>query len=1347
MKRRMAMVMTALMALALLMAVAGCSGSDTPPDGDGIADGDEADDNEDVEIVGDGDAEPDVEDSPTDGDVTDETDATDPEELEEDPDIADPDPDGDIEPDLEDIQTDGDDADDIEADEQGDIEEEPEEDQPADMEETEAEEEEAPDTTAPEVVATVPQDQSVQPIDLRTIRIEFSEKLANDSIDWSAIHLYEQGHADQPILFNGSHDDFSGDVSVLTLTVASDTAFAYYKTYEVAIDGDVFTDRAADPNYLAAYSFSFTIADDPDPVPPVIESSDPPNGATGVAVGLTAVVIDFSEPLAAEPFDWAGVQVYPEGCDNSGCYLDMDKVRSEETDPDHTRFTLGFNPAARLDWETTYVVHFDGDTFWDTGDNSLAETSVTFTTVVNPDPVPPVIAAVTPGDGAVDVPQSLNTITVDFSEPLASPFDWAALRVYLQACGDHEGCYASYAHSDSTQTGNDGDFTRFVLTLPNPVVYSGTYVLHFDADAFFDTNGNALGDGAAVETTFTIEDEPDVTAPEVASSVPQNNGSDVSADLDMIQIDFSEVLKESTIDFGAIVLRPQSCGEAACHIAFTGNHSLQTDPETQTQYSRFVLTVNPEDIDYSTVYVVTLAGDTFADLSDNLLAATDITFTTAAQQDTTDPTVESTTPGDGATAVAKTLPSVYITFSEQLSSSAFDLAWASLYPQGEPGNPVEVTKIRRELVGPASVKTQIEMTIVQLGGLDYDTTYVIALQDGMFQDLAGNVLAGQTSFGFTTETAPVDGDLDVVELEPEPEIDEEEAPAATGSITGTLYTTSSLLLDLKSIQLFDQPPVDQSVVPLAVKTNPSTNPAAGTAFYTFGNLTAGTYWLRAWVDTNINNQIEPLTEWAMHTADPIDFDPAVQTPVVADMYYGVTESALGEMSGRIYLPSGAFSTSMKVYVKVFREDPDSVSTAPVAVTFGTNPSTATRSFAWQIDNLANGDHWVRAWVDVCNDGIETNDVEAVHGLNEPLVIADDFISGIDFTYSDAVALACGSDGDIDTELELEEIDETADLDVTGCSSDNDCSSIDDVCHYQANDGAGACALPCTSDSGCRSLFGDTFFCGPSENLIRRCYENISLPAAIPDAPAGPLDILFSVSDTGTIGQQACLSISIEHPDMGEIWIKLISAEGSRADDVYYYADPGVANLDTTISVVSFNGETRGGFWHLIIEDSVSGNTGQLLGYSLAFDDACPAADGDTDTVDIVEEETAPRPGSCEDPFSSSVIASEMTGIESLMDPTGCSNITDASGPDRVHAFSLTGGVPFSVTVTSYDQFDVVLYIMNPCSNTPDICEGVDAVIGTGPETLNFTPEIGGTYYLVVDSKGAATGDYELFVNN
>jgi|GEM_PF-3742362 len=1341
MKQRMVEFVTALMVLAMLTVSACNGGGDTTEDGDVVSDGDDADDIEVVEEV-DVDPEPD-------GDIDEQPDGDDPdvEDTEEDViDDVDPEPDGDI-----DEQPDGDEPD-IEEEPDGDepdvdVDPEPDGDDTDPVEETE-EDVIIPDTTPPEVAATVPIDQSQQPIDLETIRIELSEKLAPASIDWTAIHLHEQGHSDTPILFNGSHDDFSSDVSVLSLTVATSNAFAYYATYEVVIDGDVFADLAETPNYLAAYSFTFTIVDDPDPVPPTVEQMTPADGATGVAIDLATIIIDFDEPLADSPFDWAGVQVYPQGCDNSGCYLDVDKVRSEETDPaDHTRFTLSLNPAEVLDWETVYVVHLDGDTFWDTGDNLLAETTLSFTTVVNPDPIAPVIAEVTPADGAVDVPKDTDTITIDFSEVLDPPFTWAGLRVYLQACGDQSGCYVPYAHVDSTETGDNGDVTRFVLTLRNPVVYSGTYVLHFDADTYYDLNGNALGEGNPVETTFTIENEPDVTAPFIVTSIPQNNSIGVSADLDLIQINFNEELAEASIDYSGIVVRPESCGDAGCHIAFTGSHSSQTNPDTQKTYTRLELTVSPDDFDFSTAYVVAFAADTFSDLSDNFLEATSLGFITEIETDTTAPVIESTSPADGETGVAKDILNLYVTFSERLSATAFNLDWVTVYPQGSPGTPVEVTKIRRELVEPTSIKTQIEMTVIQLGGLAYGTSYVIEVQNGVFQDLAGNVMEGQNVFTFTVEDEAVDGDEDVVDEEPELEPEIEEEPPATGTISGTLYTTQTLLFDLQTIQLFNQPPVDATVAPYAEKTNPATNPVAGTAFYSFTDLPAGTYWVRAWIDTNINSQIDPLTEWAMHTADPIALDPEVTPTVMADMYYGVSNSSLGEMSGRIYLPEGAFSTDMAVYVKVFREDPDTTSTAPVAVSFGGNPSGATRSFSWLAENLANGDHWVRGYVDVCNDGDESNDVLATHSLTEPLVIADNFISGIDITFDDAAALACPSDGDVDVDEEPEVEEEIADVDVTGCNSDNDCDDPDHVCHFQAEGGLGACALPCTSDTACQNLFGESYFCGPSENLIRRCYDDVTLPVDIPDAPDGPLDILFSVSDSGTIAQQACLTVNIEHADMGEIWIRLVSADGSRADDVYYFEDPGVADLDTTISVLSFNGENRGGFWHLIIEDSTTGNAGRLLSYSLAFDDACPAlVDGDTDIVDTAEEEDPPRPGSCEAPYSSSVIGSEMTGIDSLMDPTGCTNITDASGPDRVHAFSLTQDVPFSVTVTSYGQFDVVLYIMNPCSNSPTICEGVDANINTSPETLNFTPSIGGTYYLVVDSKGDASGDYELTVN-
>jgi methionine-rich copper-binding protein CopC len=112
-----------------------------------------------------------------------------------------------------------------------------------------------------------------------------------------------------------------------------------------------------------------------------------------------------------------------------------------------------------------------------------------------------------------------------------------------------------------------------------------------------------------------------------------------------------------------------------------------------------------------------------------------------ALPDTTKPTVSITDPANNATSVAVD-KTITVTFSEDVKAGA---AYDGIVLKDAEGNAVAVTK---------SIDGKV-LTIKPTANLTYSTTYTVVIPAGAVADLAGNPLAEDYAFNFTTEAAPV----------------------------------------------------------------------------------------------------------------------------------------------------------------------------------------------------------------------------------------------------------------------------------------------------------------------------------------------------------------------------------------------------------------------------------------------------------------------------------------------------------------------------------------------------------------------------------------------------------------
>jgi subtilisin len=217
----------------------------------------------------------------------------------------------------------------------------------------------------------------------------------------------------------------------------------------------------------------------------------------------------------------------------------------------------------------------------------------------------------------------------------------------------------------------------------------------------------------------------DTTAPTVTSTSPANSATGITV-TSSITATFSEAVQSPTVTGTTFTLK-NSAGTS-----ITGTVTLSTDSR--------VATFKPSSaLAYSTSYTAAVTNG-IKDLAGNLLTPKSWSFTTAAQSDTTSPTVTSTSPATSATGITVT-SSITATFSEAVQSPTVTGTTFTL--KNSAGT---------SITGTVTLSTDSKVaTFKPSSALAYSTSYTAAVTNGI-KDLAGNLLTPK-SWSFTTAAA------------------------------------------------------------------------------------------------------------------------------------------------------------------------------------------------------------------------------------------------------------------------------------------------------------------------------------------------------------------------------------------------------------------------------------------------------------------------------------------------------------------------------------------------------------------------------------------------------------------
>ncbi|HVF38960.1 MAG TPA: Ig-like domain-containing protein [Gemmatimonadaceae bacterium] len=461
-------------------------------------------------------------------------------------------------------------------------------------------------------------------------------------------------------------------------------------------------------NALAtAFSSTFTTVAPSDVTAPTVVSTNPASGAGGVGVSST-VSVTFSETMDPATISSSTITLAPSGGSAVAATVSYNAGSNTAT----------LIPSSPLSNSTTYTLTVTTGVK-DAAGNSLASAFTTsFSTAAAVDTTPPVVATVTPANGAGGIAVS-TTVIAGFNEPM-DPATINTSTVGLRTTSSGAVVSGAVTYDASART---------VTFTPSSPLAAGTDYTFAITTGARDVTGNALA--SAFASTFTTVAPSDVTAPTVIANLPANGATGVSPTI-IVTATFSEPMDVSTINSNTFLLRNTSTGAQITGIVTwnpgtnTAGFNVQAPLSNNTQYTA-TITTGARDV----------AGNPVA-------SEFTFSFVTAVPADVTAPSVSSMSPSSGSNGVSVNT-SVTVTFSEPMDAATINTSTITLTPSG--GSPVAASVSYN-----AGANTA---TLTPSAPLANATGYTLTVTTGA-KDVAGNSLASNFSGSFTT-TAPSDG--------------------------------------------------------------------------------------------------------------------------------------------------------------------------------------------------------------------------------------------------------------------------------------------------------------------------------------------------------------------------------------------------------------------------------------------------------------------------------------------------------------------------------------------------------------------------------------------------------------
>jgi hypothetical protein len=484
-----------------------------------------------------------------------------------------------------------------------------------------------PDTTAPRVVLTNPSNGTQGAPINAPVTVQFSKRMDPATLVPQNFYVYD-GYTGQPV--SGM---VQSESSGLFASFVPDVMWSVGRTFSVYVTSDA---KDTGGNRLTYYAFSFTAGFGEDTEGPTIVGISPPDGATGVPLN-TPIAVRFNEPVDAIRAA-AGVHLFSQGVE----------VATSAALSDGNRLVT-LTPAAQLSPTTIYQITTSPD-LTDIGGNPVAQTSsATFTTGTTADTSGPTVVAVTPGNGASDVPTNAR-IQIAFNERI-NPVSVSVSTWQIFPSATSIPVRGTYGVAPD---GLSATFTPNVPLASSTQYYIYAYgITNLAGHAAYSYTGFVTGFGEGTAPLSVVA----ISPPAGSTNVPLNA---------RIAARVSAPLNPLTVTTGAITV-------AAGGLAVPGGAALSSDRQT--------LTFTPAaNLAQTTLYSVSIAN--VADVAGNTVSPATATFTTGvAAAPPNSLSVSSVTPPSGSADVPVDT-AIGVVFTSPIDPTSVSLSTVTLYVPG-----------------------------------------------------------------------------------------------------------------------------------------------------------------------------------------------------------------------------------------------------------------------------------------------------------------------------------------------------------------------------------------------------------------------------------------------------------------------------------------------------------------------------------------------------------------------------------------------------------------------------------------------------------------------------------------
>ena len=549
------------------------------------------------------------------------------------------------------------------------------------------------DTTAPTLSSSVPAADATDFAANSNIILTYSEAVQAGT---GNITITPSGGAAITIAVTDAQVSISG--AMVTINPTNDLAMS--TTYTLTIPAGAFMDAAG--NKTAELTLSFSTAAALDTTAPSFDSSSsmPAADATDFPANSN-IILTYSEAVQAGTGD---ITLTPSG----GAAI---TIAVSDTQVSISGAVVTINPTENLGLNTQYTLTVPAGAFMDAAGNKTAEETLSFRTAADLDETAPTLSSSVPAADATDINASLNII-LTYNEPVQA----GTGNITITPSG---GAAITIDVTDA-QVSISGAVVTINPT--NSLAVSTTYTLTVPAGAIVDASGNA-----AADVTRSFRTAANIV-PEVISRVPVADGIIDFPTTSSITLTYSAAVQKGT---GEIVIRRRRGGATSIIPVGHSNVSISDAVVTITQTTQ-ILRENDG-------YTLTIPAGVFVSSTDQTPAPEFILrFTTP---DTTAPTLSSSVPASGATAVIAD-SDIVLTYNEAVQAGSGNI---TLTPMSDTPLTIPVSSAQVSISGAV-------VTIDPTDVLELNTQYTLTIPAGGFTDATGNQVAELTR-SFTTEAS------------------------------------------------------------------------------------------------------------------------------------------------------------------------------------------------------------------------------------------------------------------------------------------------------------------------------------------------------------------------------------------------------------------------------------------------------------------------------------------------------------------------------------------------------------------------------------------------------------------